>query len=496
MVPDIIYEGTHYKADAVAARVSRIRAGLQQAGCAEGATVAVMARNSPDYVAIALACRMSGIFLVSVNWHFKAAEAAYILQDCGAQALFVDEDFLPQVRAATAGLQVFVVSHAGPAARAWQSFGSDAPAAAPPSGQLRSSIVYTSGTSGKPKGIRRHPVGGEQRLHLESAQQAVNQQVYGGDRGARALLCAPLYHSASMLYLMHFARLGATIVLEPRFDPERVLRLIPQERITHAYMVPTMFKRLLDLPAAARNGADFSSLQQVTSTGSACSEPVKRQLIEWVGPIVCEAYGASETGFVTFIDSPQWLQRPRSVGRPVGAAVVRIVDDAGRLLPPGEAGVIYVTQPATVDFTYIGQPQARQDMEKDGLLTLGDVGHLDEQGYLYISDRKSDMVISGGVNIYPAEIEQVLQCMPGVADCAVFGIPSPEFGESLAAAVQPAPGALLTVEGVQSHLRAQLANYKVPSLVEFHDQLPREDSGKIFKRHLRERFWSSETRRV
>jgi long-chain acyl-CoA synthetase len=223
---------------------------------------------------------------------------------------------------------------------------------------------------------------------------------------------------------------------------------------------------------------------------------VTQAMIDWWGPVINEAYASSETGYVTFITAREWLSHPGSAGRPVGQAIVKIYDDHGREVPPGEVGSIYARQFALADFRYVGDEEARNDMERDGLVTLGDMGYMSEDGYLYICDRKSDMVISGGVNIYPAEIEAVLSTMPGVADCAVFGIPDQEWGEALAAAIEPRTGTLLHEEEVRTFLQERLARYKVPGRVEFHERLPREDTGKIFKKKLRAAHWSSAGRKI
>jgi long-chain acyl-CoA synthetase len=219
-------------------------------------------------------------------------------------------------------------------------------------------------------------------------------------------------------------------------------------------------------------------------------------MIDWWGPVINETYASSETGHITFIDSADWLRHPGSVGRALGKARLKILDDEGREQPPGKVGTIYVRQPAYPDFTYVNNAAARAALEHDGLWSVGDMGYLDAEGYLYVADRKSDMVISGGVNIYPAEIEAVLLGMPGVADCAVFGIPDAEFGEALAAAIQVSAGKPLSADGVKAYLRERIADYKVPRLVSFHEQLPREDSGKIFKRVLREPYWRDAGRRI
>jgi long-chain acyl-CoA synthetase len=232
------------------------------------------------------------------------------------------------------------------------------------------------------------------------------------------------------------------------------------------------------------------------STGAPCDPETKRRMIEWWGPVLHEAYAASELGYITHIDSHEALRKPGSAGRPLPGARVKIVAETGEELPAGKVGLIYARHPATSDFTYSHNDAARRRIERDGLWTLGDMGYLDEDGYLFMVDRNSDMVISGGVNIYPAEIEAVLHTMPGIADCAVFGIPDDDFGEALLAAVQVAPGATVSVEAVQSWLRDRLANYKVPRRVVFHAELPREETGKIFKRRLREPYWGGRSRRV
>jgi len=312
----------------------------------------------------------------------------------------------------------------------------------------------------------------------------------------RALVSAPLYHSAPNLYAMQALLHGSLLVVEPRFDAERTLTLIERHRLTNIYLVPTMYVRLLRLPPQTRRRYDLSSLRFISSTGSPCPPDVKRAMIDWVGPIITETYAASELGHVTFIGSREWLERPGSVGRPLGQGVVKILDDEGRELPPGEVGLIYCRQPAYPDFTYTNNPEARRALERDGLWCVGDMGYLDAAGYLYVADRKSDMVISGGVNIYPAEIEAVLMTMPGIADCAVFGIPDAEFGEALAAAVQLRSDDGITGDDIQRYLREKIAGYKVPRVVTFHEALPREDSGKIFKRLLRAPYWADAGRRI
>jgi long-chain acyl-CoA synthetase len=257
-----------------------------------------------------------------------------------------------------------------------------------------------------------------------------------------------------------------------------------------------MYVRMLALPPEVRSKYDLGSMRFVSSTGSPCPPEVKRAMIEWWGPVINECYGSSELGYVTLLTAEQALRKPGSAGMTMPGVVLKILDEVGRELPRNTPGLIYIDQPATPDFSYVGNGEARARMETAGLKTLGDIGYLDDDGFLFIVDRQTDMVISGGVNIYPVEIEIALQGMPGVADCAVFGIPDAEFGEALAAAVQPAPGAALTAESVRAWLHERIAGYKVPKVVSLHEQLPREDTGKLFKRKLREPYWVGRTRRV
>jgi long-chain acyl-CoA synthetase len=468
-------------------RAACAASGFERLGIGEGDVVALMLRNSPAFIEAMLACRLLGAYYCPINWHFKADEAGFILRDSGAKALAVHAEFLPQIEGGLpSGLPIVAVE---PGWSPWRD------AHEPWRGAvrtLRGNMPYTSGTSGRPKGVRRMAATDKERALV----LAIYRKLLGLEPGMRAFVSAPLYHSAPNLYAVQTVVNGSLLMVEPRFDAEATLALIERHALTNAYLVPTMFVRLLRLPRAVRQRYDVSSLRFVSSTGSPCAPDVKRAMIEWFGPIITETYASSETGHISFIDSREWLERPGSVGRPLGEAVVKILDDAGRELPPGEIGLIYCRQPAYPDFTYTNNPAARAALERNGLWSVGDMGYLDAAGYLYVADRKSDMVISGGVNIYPAEIEATLMTMPAVADCAVFGIPDAEFGEALAAAVQLRPGAQSSDLDVQNFLRSRIANYKVPRVVSFHDSLPREESGKIFKRLLREPYWTGAGRRI
>jgi long-chain acyl-CoA synthetase len=493
----------------VAQRAARAASGFHALGVAEGDAVALVLRNDIAYLEASLACQPLGVFAVPVNWHGKAEEMGYILRDAGAKAVVIHADLLPGIRdAIPPGVPVLTVPTPPEIARA---YGLSAAACRLPPGAtdwnawleanppwggaprpLRATMIYTSGTTGQPKGVRRDPAGPEEQ---ERSRRSA-AEVWGIRPGMNALINGPIYHSAPNAYTLSTVQVGGTVVFQPRFDAEELLALIERHRITHMHIVPTMFVRLLKLPGAVRRLYDVSSLEWVIHGAAPCPPEVKRAMIAWWGPVIHEYYGSTEAGLVTGSTSAEWLARPGTVGRPTRLAAVKVLDDGGGELPPLAIGTVYMRQGALTDFTYHKADLKRREMERDGFITCGDMGYLDGDGYLFLCDRKIDMVISGGVNIYPAEIEAVLVNLPGVQDCAVFGIPDPEFGEALAAFVQPQPGAQLTANLVREHLGKHLADYKVPRLVEFHGDLPREDSGKIFKRRLREPFWKDAGRQI
>jgi long-chain acyl-CoA synthetase len=455
---------------------------LEQHGVGTGDVVCMMLHNRPGFLEAMFAARLLGAYYCPVNWHYKSEEAGWILRDSGAKALVVEPALREQVAAGLPEELRILDPEAFVSASPW-SGAERAPGAMMP---------YTSGTSGRAKGVRRVPLTARE---LEAAA-ALAAQILGIAPRMRALLSGPLYHSAPNSYASNVMQRGELLVLEERFDAERTLSLIQELKLTHAYLVPTMYARLLRLPEATKARYDLSSMRFVASTGSPCPAEVKRAMIEWWGPVFHESYAASELGYVTAISSAESLRKPGSAGRPAGKATIRILDAEGRELPAGEIGLIYARQPAYPDFTYNNDAASRRKLERDGLWTLGDMGFLDADGYLYVCDRASDMVISGGVNIYPAEIEAALALMPGVRDCAVFGIPDAEFGEALCAAVQPEPNASVSQDDVVSYLRRRIADYKVPRCVTFHAELPREESGKIFKRRLRAPYWEKAGRKI
>ena len=474
-------------------RAARLAGGLASLGVNDGDTVAVMLRNHPAYVDIIQGCRVAGACYCQINWHFKREEAGFILADSDAKVLFIQPDLLAQVAGAIPPqVSVIVVGQAQGGDADFETWLAMQPAYAGPPRTPRGHMAYTSGTTGRPKGVRRAPLTAAQQLL--SAQ--VTRDALGIYPGVRSLISAPLYHSAPSSFCQQSLLQGALFVLEEKFDAETTLALIERHRIDTAYLVPVMYVRLLRLPVEARSRYDLSSLSFVASTGSPCAPDVKKAMIEWLGPVIFESYASSETGYITVMPPQDAARKPGSAGRAVGKAEIRILDEAGRELPTGEIGSIYVKQPAYSDFSYHGNEAARRAIERDGLVSVGDMGYLDEEGFLFVCDRASDMVISGGVNIYPAEIEHVLITLPGIIDCAVVGIPDEEYGEALAAQVVAAAGATLDAEAIRQWLAARIAGYKVPRRIDIVAALPRDDNGKVLKRKIRDAYWSGRERRI
>jgi long-chain acyl-CoA synthetase len=489
-------------------RIACAATGLRSLGLRDGAPVAMMLRNDFVFFEVSGAAAALGSPVVPINWHLKADEVAYILRDSGARILVCHADLLPQIEdALSEDIHLLVVATPPEIAAA---YGIPERAARVPQSMVdwdvwrtwhapfdsvaggASPMFYTSGTTGAPKGVRRHRMAVEKA----AAAQRVGTIAYGikSGEGQVVLMTGPMYHSAPNSYGMLAFRLGCTIVLEPRFDAEDLLRLVERHGVTHMHMVPTMFVRLLRLPDDVKRRYDLSSLRFVVHGAAPCPVQVKRAMIDWWGPVINEYFGSTETGIPVWHSAEEALVKPGTVGRAIEGGIVKIFGPDGEPRAANEPGEIFMRQTTVPDFDYHGNAQARAEAGREGLVSVGDVGYLDEDGYLFLCDRKRDMVISGGVNIYPAEIESVLIGMDGVRDCAVFGIPDDEFGERLCACVEPEAGMKLQAAEVQDFLQARLASFKVPREVRFLDALPREASGKIFKRKLRDPFW--EGRRV
>jgi long-chain acyl-CoA synthetase len=493
----------------IADRAARIAGGLQRFGVGQGDSVCILMRNDIAFLEAAYAAMRLGAYAVPVNWHFKPEEVAYVLTDSGTSVLIGHADLLhPLCGVVPAGVSVLsaatppeILKHykIAPDHLATPDFAQDLeawlerqPPYDGPALPQPQNMIYTSGTTGHPKGVRRSAPTPQQTV----ASEALRGLIYGLKPGVRALLPGPLYHSAPNSFGLRSGRLGGALVLMPRFDPEQFLALIQDERIDTLFMVPTMFVRLMKLPQAVRQRYDVSSLRHVVHAAAPCPADVKRGMIEWWGPVIYEYYGSTESSALTFANSADALKKPGTVGRILDGVELRFLGDDGAALRQGEIGEIYSRNLDIPNFTYHNKPEKRAEIERDGFITSGDVGYIDADGYVFICDRKRDMVISGGVNIYPAEIEAALHALPGVHDCAVFGIPDDEFGEALMAVVEPQSGVTLDIAEIRARLKASLADYKVPKHVEILENLPREDSGKIFKRRLRDPYWERAGRRI
>jgi long-chain acyl-CoA synthetase len=494
--------------DEILRNIQRAATGFDALGVAEGDAVAMLLRNDFAFIEAMRAAAIIGAYGIPLNWHSSVEELLYILLDARPKVLVAHADLVAPLRAhLPAWIQLIVVSTPAQVCRrygvpatlgkveaadlSWPEWRDRQSAWSTPPRANRSTLFYTSGTTGKPKGVVRQPASAAQTQALDRLMA----EVYGFRPGIRGLICGPMYHAAPNVYARQALMRADVLVIQTKFDPEETLALIERHRICNAVMVPTMFVRLLKLPQEVRDRYDVSSLRWVTHSGAPCPRDVKAELMRWWGPIVYETYGGTETGAATLSTPQDWLTHPGSVGVASAGARLAIYRDDGQLAADGEAGDVYMHSPAYADFTYLHHEDKRASVERDGLISIGDIGYL-QNGHLYLCDRRSDLVISGGANIYPAEIEAVLAQCPGVQDCAVFGIPDDDFGESLMAAVQLLPGGQATEQEIKAYLQSRLARYKVPRVIQFHADLPREDSGKIFKRKLRDPFWVNAGRKI
>ncbi len=494
-------------------RAARAASGFSSLGIQTGDSIALFMRNDFAFFEVGIAAGLVGAYPVPVNWHFQAEEAAYVFRDSNAKAIVVHTDLLPQIESALPpGVPVLLVETPE---EIREAYGIDSTACEYPpkssgwldqwrhwltqfepiqadDAQAPGSMIYTSGTTGNPKGVRRNRPTPEQAIKAFE----LNKAMYGLEDNLTTVMSGPMYHSAPNNFGARCIKTGGTVVLLPRFDAEQLLQVIERERVSHLFLVPVMFIRLLKLSADIKNKYDISSLKFVVHAAAPCPTHVKKQMIDWWGPIINEYYGATETGGISFCNSEDWLKCPGTVGKILPDVDIRFLDESGQTVADGEVGEIYTHIKGMADFVYQGDASKRQSIEIDGRISAGDMGYLNDEGFLFISDRRKDMVISGGVNIYPTEIEFELLKLDGIHDCAVFGIPDEEYGESLCGVIELDKGAALTADEVKAFLRGHLAGYKIPKIVEFQETLPREDSGKIFKRKLREPYWQKAGRNI
>jgi long-chain acyl-CoA synthetase len=480
------------------ARSRRVAALLHDAGLRGGDGVALVLPNQPEFFEITWGCQLSGLYYTAVNTHFTADEVAYVIDDSDAKAVFLDAGMAGlagHVRDMSRGVKVHIV--VGGELPDWQSY-EDALAAAaePPPVSDGSEMLYSSGTTGRPKAVRRPLPADGNGSWAQSVLEMALKHHYGMNPSDVYLSPAPMYHAAGVNYTMAVNRVGAAAIIMRKFDAEDVLRLIETHRVTHAQFVPTMFVRMLKLPEAIRRKYDVSSLRCVIHAAAPCPVDVKHAMMEWFGPIIHEYYGGTEGFAGTTIGPQDWLAHPGSVGIPM--APVHVVGDEGEELPVGQSGELYFE--GGPEFEYFKDPAKTASVSNErGWRSLGDMGYVDEDGYMYLTDRSTFMIVSGGVNIYPQEAENLLVMHPKLVDAAVFGVPNDEFGEEVKAVVQPAagimPGPELEAELIE-YCRAHLAGYKCPRTVEFDPELPRDPNGKLYKRRIRERYWQGRVSRI
>ncbi len=473
------------------ANVNSLGRALRARGLGPGDAIALMCVNRPEYLEVLYAAQRIGLRLTPINWHLTGEEAAYIVANCEAKAFIASAELgdALDVAAAAGGPNLVKITVGGfvPGFEMYNWVIGEQDGSNLDDPVLGTQMLYTSGTTGRPKGVHRDGA-------AASALAAVNFCGYDENWETSLdahLVTGPLYHAAPLAFsvAVPFAY-GVTLVIMEHWDPAEALHLIEANGITHTHMVPTMFHRLLALPDEVRARYDHSSLRFVIHGAAPCPVSVKRRLIEWLGPVVVEYYAATE-GLGTLVDSKTWLEHPGTVGRPMTPGLVKVADHDGHDLAPDEVGLVFLQAPPATKFDYYGDAEKTADAFRGDYYTLGDMGYMDRDGFLFLTDRTANLIISGGVNIYPAEVDAVLLEHPAVGDVATIGVPDEEWGEAVKAVVQPAEGVTGTDElgqELMAFCREHLAHFKCPRSVDFVEALPREDTGKIFKRKLREQY--------
>ncbi|HUZ12432.1 MAG TPA: acyl-CoA synthetase [Caulobacteraceae bacterium] len=469
-------------------------------GVQAGDAIAIFIDNSPRYYEVLWAAQRSGLRFTAISSKLTAGEVEYIVKDCGAKALIVGQgvaEVALQVAPLVEGVKLLMVDGAQAPYESFEAARARFPATPIADESAGGAMLYSSGTTGRPKGVRRAGVAAAAPIDAPNGLAVMGQALYGWTPDSIYLSPAPLYHAAPLGWSMAMQALGGTVILMERFEPEAALAAIQNHRVTTAQWVPTHFVRMLKLPPEVRAKYDVSSLTQVFHAAAPCPIPIKQQMIDWWGPIISEYYAGTEGNGFTAINSHEWLAHKGSVGRSM-MAEVRICDEAGDPLPPRSEGTVYFSGGG--QFEYHNDPtKTAESRNKHGWTTLGDVGWVDEEGYLYLTDRKSFMIISGGVNIYPQEIENLLITHPKVADVAVVGAPHEEMGEEVVAVIQPAEWAQagddLAAE-LSAFARSNLSHVKAPRRIDFMQELPRHQTGKLYKRLIRDAYWGKQGSRI
>jgi long-chain acyl-CoA synthetase len=478
------------------ARSNRVAHLLRDAGLRRGDHIAVYIENSPQLLEIEGGAERAGVYYSLINTYLGADEVAYIVANSQAKVLFSSAARRQVAEAAAAqctGLSRMLMTGPGPQPAGWEPYDtviSGYPEVPLPDESLGAAMLYSSGTTGQPKGVLRSlpEVSPDDPLPVMEFVRAM----FGFREGMTYLNPAPLYHSAPQASVSAALRMGCTAIVMEHFDPEQWLALVERYRVTHCQMVPVMFSRLLRLPDEVRARYDTSSLECIVHAAAPCPVHVKQAMIDWLGPIIIEYYGATEANGFTFCTTEEWLSHPGTVGHPILGEML-ILDAAGNECPTGTDGTIWFR--GATAFEYFRDPvKTAESRSGDGAASaVGDIGHVDADGYLYLTDRKSYMIISGGVNIYPQETENILSAHPAVLDVAVIGVPNDDLGEEVKAVVQladPAAAGPDLAQDLIDFCRARLAHFKCPRTVDFVPELPRSETGKLYKRILRDAYWA------
>ncbi len=475
--------------------------GLRAEGLVAGDGIATVLANTSEMFALYFAAMQAGWYLTPINHHLVGAEIAYIVDDSEADVLVSDERFADACAAAAESIALgsdrcFSIGEVS-GHRPFRDLIDGQPTALPSDRTAGAPMHYTSGTTGRPKGVRRPLSGGDPDEAAARGSFLLNLFGITPFDGNVHLCGSPLYHTAVLAYATTSLHVGHPVVLMDKWSPDATLDLIERYRVTHSHMVPTQFHRLLALPEEVRSRHDLSSLRTMIHAAAPCPVDVKRRMLEWWGPVIYEYYAATEGGG-TLVTPEQWLDRPGTVGLPWPNSEIRILDDEGDDVPVGQVGTVYMKL-GMAAFEYFKDKDKTEGNRREGFFTVGDVGYLDDGGFLFLCDRKSDMIISGGVNIYPAEIEGELLSHPKVADAAVFGIPHDDWGEEIKAVIEPAPGVepgdALAGE-LLAHCRERLAKFKLPRTIDFVAEMPRDPNGKLYKRKLRDPYWEGRERAI